>query len=76
MLAGGLPFINCVSAPGTAPSAVGFETKLLPARHSIAWMGFRLPRASGVTFWPPQKRIARPIVAARFPTQALQWGSD
>jgi hypothetical protein len=62
------PFLT-VSQPGTAPRAVRFETTLLPARHSIAWMGFRLPRAPGCTFWPPQKRIARPL-AARVPSEA------
>ena len=69
-LPGGLAFISCVPTLAPLP-ARSFETKLLPARHSIAWMGFRLPRASGVTCWPPQKRIAGPL-AARVPIRALQ----
>src|ERR1700726_878558 len=46
-LPGGLPFINCVPTLAPLPARGRFETTFLPARHSIAWMGFRLPRAPG-----------------------------
>jgi hypothetical protein len=65
-----LPLVT-VSQPWHRTHADRFETKPLSARHSIAWMGLRLPVAPGWHLLASAEGNCRPL-AARGPIRALQ----